>query len=78
MAKKINARVSPPTHCSKKPYLARIIAKSPPISQSQPYDKLTQAISKGELTSSLEILTQRGIEGDTAIFMLACCQKGTA
>ncbi len=72
--KKINARVSPPAHCSKKLYLARIIAKSPPISQSQRYEKLIQSIDKGELTSSLEILAQTGIEGDTAIFSIANLQ----
>lgn len=73
--KKINTRVSPPTHRSKKHYLVRIIAKSPSLSQSQRCKKLTQAINKRELTSSLEILAQRGIEGDLAIFMLACCQE---
>ncbi len=78
MAKKINARVSPPTHHSKNPYLSRIVSKSPPKSQSQRYKRLTQAINKRELTSSLEILAQNGIEGDTAIFVLACCQEVAA
>ncbi|MBD2731815.1 hypothetical protein H6G96_37470 [Nostoc sp. FACHB-892] len=72
--KKINARVSPPAHRSKKPYLVRIIAKSPLIGQSQRCRKLAEAINKGELTSSLEILAQKDIESDLALFIVANIQ----
>lgn len=74
MVKNISMRVFLLSHLSKKAYIARIIAKSPPSSQPQRYKWLTQAINEGKLTSSLEILAKSQIEGDTAIFCLANLQ----
>jgi hypothetical protein len=33
-------------------------------------------IRRRQLTNALEFLQERGYSGDTAIFVLACCQKG--
>lgn len=70
-----NAVVFAPQHCSKKAYLISIIALLTRISQCWRYKRLTQAINRQELTTSLEILVERGIEGDLALFIIANLQN---
>lgn len=66
---------SPPTALIKKVYHITIIAKSPLVGQSQSYDKLTQAIHRRDLTTSLGILEASGIKENLAIFILANLQN---
>jgi|GEM_PF-5497365 len=75
---KINNAVGicPTTALLKKAYLISVIAKSPPWGQSQNYKRLAQPVHRRELTTSLEILAESGIEGgDLAIFIIANLQK---
>ena len=61
---KQKAAISPrrnPVHTS-------IVASSRPKTQSQKLERLNQAITRRELTESLEILAESQIEGDLAIF----------
>lgn len=75
MTQNNSAVVSPPQHYLQKAYQVRIIAESPLVGQSQSYKKLTQAIHRRELTTSLEILEASGFTGDLAIFILANLQS---
>jgi hypothetical protein len=75
MAKNINARVSPLSHQSEKPNIVSILPISPPGGQSQNYKRLTQAVRQRELTTSLEILAESGIEEDLALFIIANLQQ---
>jgi len=72
--KKINTVVSPPQHQNRKPCTAHILAESPLWGQSRRYKRLAQAVSRRELTTSLEILAESQIEGDLAIFIIASIQ----
>jgi hypothetical protein len=64
-----NLAVSPPSINIQKSSIASILAQIIPVNQ------LSLSIQSNRLTEAIETLESAGITGDTAIFILACCQK---
>lgn len=58
--------------------LSSILTQTLPKSQEYRISELSNYISNRRLTESIEILEKAGYSGNTAIFMLAYCQKEAA